>query len=50
LMCLETPGCEVNSVLATVVRLKFWRTVSRRMRSCWKFMSVRRRVFENDAP
>jgi hypothetical protein len=32
------PDCEVYSALATSVRLKFCRTVSRMMRSCWKFM------------
>ena len=38
LMCLLTPDCEVKSEFATSVRLKFRRTVSRTMRSCWKFM------------
>src|SRR5690349_15147024 len=38
LMCLDTPDCEVKSALATSVRLKLRRTVSRMMRSCWKFI------------
>ena len=37
---LLTPDCEVNSAFATSVRLKFRRTVSRTMRSCWKFIAL----------
>jgi hypothetical protein len=37
----HTPDWEVSSALATSVKLKLQRAVSRMMRSCWKFMRGR---------
>src|SRR5690606_20960930 len=37
-MCLETPDCDVCRLLATSVKLKLRRTVSRIIRNCWKFI------------
>ena len=37
-MCFLTPDCDVDRTFATSVRLKFRRTVSRTMRSCWRFV------------
>lgn len=39
-ICLLTPDWDISNAPATSVRLKLQRTVSRTMRSCWKFIAA----------